>query len=286
MLSGAVVLGAAAGACAAAAVVEIVGDPRARRRRNRRDREPSARLAGVTALLVRLGRRAGAPVAHRELEARIAAAGAPLNLTPPDVMALKGATALAGLLAGLPLFASLPGRLGFATLLCAPAAGFLVPDVVLSRRARRRAERIAQELADVLDLLRVAVEAGLPVGRALAEVGRRAGGDFARELAAAAARMELGSTRAEAFDALVARCPVPAVAGLAAAVSRAERHGAPLAMALEALAVEARADQARRLRDEAARAAPKIQLVVALVLVPAVMLLVGAVLMQSLAPGS
>ncbi|MDQ3675756.1 MAG: hypothetical protein M3401_02980, partial [Actinomycetota bacterium] len=62
------------------------------------------------------------------------------------------------------------------------------------------------------------------------------------------------------------------------------RHGAALAPALEALAVEARADQARRLHDEAARAAPKIQLVVALVLVPAVMLLVGAVLMQSLAP--
>jgi DUF1680 family protein len=49
-----------------------------------------------------------------------------------------------------------------------------------------------------------------------------------------------------------------------------------------ALAAEARAGQARALRDAAARAAPKIQLVVALVLVPAVMLLIGAVLVQGL----
>ncbi|MEA2181697.1 MAG: hypothetical protein QOF69_882, partial [Solirubrobacteraceae bacterium] len=51
-------------------------------------------------------------------------------------------------------------------------------------------------------------------------------------------------------------------------------------------AVQARADQARRLRDDAARAAPKIQLVVALVLVPAVMLLLAAVLVHTLAPST
>ena len=69
---------------------------------------------------------------------------------------------------------------------------------------------------------------------------------------------------------------------LVAAIARSERHGAPLAPALQSLATEARAEQSRRLRDRAARAAPKIQLVVALVLVPAVMLLVAAVLVQGL----
>jgi tight adherence protein C len=143
---------------------------------------------------------------------------------------------------------------------------------------------VRHELADVLDLLRVAVEAGLPVGRALAEVARRCHGLLAAEIGAAAVRMQLGATRGEALDALLARCPVDGVAALAAAIARADRHGAPLAPALAALATEARAEQARRLRDDAARAAPKIQLVVALVLVPAVMLLVAAVLVQTLAP--
>jgi tight adherence protein C len=94
--------------------------------------------------------------------------------------------------------------------------------------------------------------------------------------------MALGATRAEALGALLGRCPVDGVGALAAAIGRSDRHGAPLAPALEALAAEARAQQARELRDGAARAAPKIQLVVALVLVPAVMLLLAAVLVQTL----
>ena len=273
----AVPLAAAAGICAATAIAELAAVPRVARR-------PGGRLGGMTVLLARIARRAGVRGDRRHLQARVHAAGTPLGLTVADVVALEGAGALVGLLLALPLATALPGRLGIALLLCAPAAGFLAPDVALARRARARATRVGHELADVLDLLRVAVEAGLPVGRALAEVGRRCCGLLAHEIGAAAMRMQLGATRAEALDILLARCPGDGVAALAAAIARADRHGAALAPALAALAAEARAEQARRLRDDAARAAPKIQLVVALVLVPAVMLLVAAVLVQTLAP--
>jgi hypothetical protein len=75
---------------------------------------------------------------------------------------------------------------------------------------------------------------------------------------------------------LVVRCPVPAISTLVAALRRADRHGAPLSDTLAAQAAEARAAHARRLHEQAARAAPKIQLVVALMLVPSAMLLVAA----------
>jgi tight adherence protein C len=94
--------------------------------------------------------------------------------------------------------------------------------------------------------------------------------------------MALGEPRDRALGVLLERCPVDGVAALASAIGRSDRHGAPLAPALADLAAEARAQQARELRDGAARAAPKIQLVVALVLVPAVMLLIAAVLVQRL----
>ncbi len=236
----------------------------------------------MTVALAGLARRRAGMLPPADLHARIAAAGDPLGLGPTDVMALKAVGALTGLLLAITLIGSLPGRLGVVAMLCAPAGGFLAPDLLLARRARARAARIGHELADVLDLLRVAVQAGLPIGRALAEVGERCQGVLAGELRAAARRMQLGATRAEAFEQLVARCPADGVATLTAAVTRADRHGAPLAPALEALVTEARAEQARLLRDDGARAAPKIQLVVALVLVPAVMLLVAAVLVQAL----
>ena len=63
---------------------------------------------------------------------------------------------------------------------------------------------------------------------------------------------------------------------------RIEAAGAPLSETLAAQAAEARADRARRIREQAAKAAPKIQLVVALLLVPSVMLLVVAALVAAL----
>ena len=280
-MSVAVLLAVGAGACAAAAIAEWLGAPRRAGRPNAGD-DRRSHLAGMTVLAARIARRAGVRTAPGDLEARIAAAGAPLGLAVGDVVALKGAGAVGALLLAFPLAGALPGRLGVAALLAAPVAGFFAPELALRRLARARENRIAGELADVLDLLRVAVGAGLPVGRAMGEVGRRMTGVLAAELDAAAARMQLGAARAEALRELVARCPAAGVATLAAAIARADRHGARLAPALEALAAEARAEQARGLRDGAARAAPKIQLVVALVLVPAVMLLVAAVLVQVL----
>ena len=289
-MTAAVILAALSGIAAAAALAELLGAPRSaggprggRAASARRSAAlPGGHLGAMTVLLARIARRAGARTAPNDLHARIAAAGAPLGLTASDVMALKAAGALIGGLLALPIATALPGRLGLVAIVSAPAAGFLAPDLALARRARARRAQMSRDVADVLDLLRVAVAAGLPVGRALGEVGSRCSGPLAAELRAAATRLELGATRDEVLAELVARAPIDAVAALTAAVGRADRHGAPLAGSLESIAVAARAEQARALRDEAARAAPKIQLVVALVLVPAVMLIVAAVLVQAL----
>jgi acyl-CoA reductase-like NAD-dependent aldehyde dehydrogenase len=55
-----------------------------------------------------------------------------------------------------------------------------------------------------------------------------------------------------------------------------------LGPALAALALEARADRARLAREAAARAAPKVQLVVAALLVPGAMLLIASALLGAL----
>jgi len=294
---GAMALALAAAVCAAAAIVELAGSgaraaPRGGgpgRADGRRASgaggvdHPGPRLAALLDALVRLGRRLGAPAPPRDLAARLAAAGSPLGLRAGDVMAVKCGGALVAALVVLPLASGLPGRLGPLVVTCAPAAGFLAPDLWLRRRARSRAAQLARELPDVLDLLRVAIEAGLPAGRALAEVGRRRAGLLARELRTTAREMALGASRAQALESLAARCPIEGVVTLVAALQRAERHGTPLAEPLATLAGQARAQRARALLEAAARAAPKIQLAVALLLVPAVMLLVAAALVDPLA---
>ena len=140
---------------------------------------------------------------------------------------------------------------------------------------------MALELPDLLDLLRVALGAGLSLERALAEVARRDRGLLAREWRTAAIEVELGVPRERALAGLAARCPCEGIVPLVRALERGARHGTPLADALAAQAVEARAAHARRLVERAARAAPQIQLVVAVLLVPSVLLLVAAALLAS-----
>jgi tight adherence protein C len=268
----AMVLAIAAAVCAAGALVEMP----ALVRRGRGTRRP------LTGLLAALGARLGLPAPPDDLARRLEAAGAAAGVTVAEVMALKWGAALIAGLAALPTATVLPGRLGLVALLAAPAGAFLAPDAWLVRRTRRRRDAIAAELADVLELLHVASTAGLPPLRALGEVGRRRGGVLAAELERTGARAALGVPRARALTELTGRCPHEGVSALVAAIRRTERHGAPLGPALHALAADARAQQAQRTRERAARAAPKIQLVVALLLVPAVMLLVGASLVAAL----
>lgn len=240
-------------------------------------------VSRAVAVLALLGRRLGVPTPPGDLGSRLAAAGLGSTVRTADAMAVKAGAGAAAALAAAPMLATLPLRLTLVALPAAAAGGFLVPDLWLTRRARRRAACAGLELADVLDLLRVAIAAGLPVGRALSEVGRRREGLVAAELQTVAERLALGVPRAEALAALQRSLPLPAIGLLVAAITRADRHGAPLAPALAALAREARADRARALHEQAARAAPRIQLAVALLLVPAVLLMVAAGLVHGLA---
>lgn len=262
--------------------------------RRRRDASPWPRASAVAsamAALAALGRRL-APAARlavpSDLESRIAAAGlasapGPLRrLDARELMAGKLIAAALGGALGLVSGSAAPGRLGLALSLVGPLAGFLLPDLWLARLARERARRMRRELPGMLDLLRVAVDAGLPLTAALAAVGERARGVLAAEWRTVGREVALGVPLTDSLGELGARAPTGEITTLIAALDRATRHGAPLSETLAAQARDARAARSRRIREEAARAGPKIQLVVALLLVPSVLLLVAAALATAL----
>lgn len=220
-----------------------------------------------------------------DLHARVAAAGTPGGLGAREIMAAKAAAAATGAAVGLALGAAAPGRLGPVVVLFGPAAGFLAPDLWLGRRARARARHARRELPAMLDLLRVTVEAGGSLAASLGAVGERGSGVLAVEWRAVAREVALGVGLAEALEGMSRRLPQPEVGALVSALGRARRHGAPLAGTLEAQARDARFALRRAVQEDAARAGPKIQLVVALMLVPSVLLLVAAALAAALLDG-
>ena len=228
-----------------------------------------------------LARRLAAAVPARlrpplHLATRIEAAGS--DLTPPEFMAIKALAALMAAPLGAALAAAAPGRLGPLALAGAPVAGFLAPDLQLRRRTQARTQQARRDLPALLDLMRVAVDAGMAPAQALGSVGERSDSLLAREWAAAARQIQLGVSLDESLARMTARVPAPELQAFAAALQRATLHGAPLSDTLAAQARDARLARRRRIEEEAAKAAPKIQLVVALLLVPSVLLMVAAAL--------
>jgi tight adherence protein C len=162
-----------------------------------------------------------------------------------------------------------------------PAAGFLGPDGWLEHRARHRLRVLRAGLPDALDLLAVGSAAGRSALAGLTELGEGEG-PLARELAILSAETSCGLSQGNALDSLRRRAPVREVAAMCGVIERSRRYGSPLADQLRDQATSLREVQRRRIEEQAARAAPKIQLAVALLLVPSVLLMIAAGLLANI----
>lgn len=198
---------------------------------------------------------------------------------PP--LAAKLACAAGGALAALAAAPAAPGRIGLLVAVAMPAAGFLAPDALLEREARRRHRRLLASLPDALDLLAIGSAAGRSPAAGFGEIARDGSGPLAEELRIAVVELDCGRPLADALASLRERVPGSEIATLCASIERSRRLGSPLADQLRRQAASLRRDQRRTMEERAARAAPKIQLVVALVLVPSVLLMIAAALIAN-----
>lgn len=215
------------------------------------------------------------------LESRLARAGVADRVSVPALLISKLAGTLIGLCFAMIAAPAAPGRLAWMVALALPAAGFLGPDAWLERRARARLRALRGGLPDALDLLAVGAAAGRSPLSGLVELAAGEG-PLSRELAVLAAETSCGAPQREALEALRGRAPVAEVAAMCGVIERSRRYGSPLADQLREQASALRAVQRRRIEEHAARAAPKIQLAVALLLVPSVLLMIAAGLLANI----
>lgn len=251
-------------------------------------------FAGARELLSAIGGRQSGPLSRFGLRGRSATAALKLGL--PDRLARAGlgsrvplsaiflaklAGAAAGGIAALAAAPAAPGRVALLVAVGMPAAGFVAPDALLEREARRRRRRLLGALPDALDLLAVSATSGRGTAAGFEQIARAGGGPLADELRLTVADLSCGMPVSEALDSLRERVPGNELATLIASVERSRRLGSPLADQLRRQSTALRRDQRRAIEDAAARAAPKIQLVVALILVPSVLLMIAASLIAN-----
>ncbi len=215
------------------------------------------------------------------LPGRLRRAGMDGRITARSVLLAKALTGASGLMFGMTFSALAPGRMGPIVFAGGAVVGFFLPDLLLERAARRRHRRMIASLPDALDLLSVSVATGKSLGAAFTELGFSSRGPLAEELAGAGEDMAWGSGQAAALSALRDRVKGKEIAAFCATLERSRKLGSPLADQLRRQSAGLRQDQRRAIEEEAARAAPKIQLVIALILVPSVLLLIVAALVAN-----
>jgi len=227
------------------------------------------------------GGRAARAALRLGLPDRLSRAGLESRLSLAAVLLAKLAGIALGGLIALAAAPAAPGRLSLLVAIGMPMAGFFAPDALLERQARLRSRRLLAALPDACDLLAVGAASGRSPAAGFAELARTGQGPLAGELGMTVAELSCGQPLSEALGSLRARVPGNEIATLCAAIERSRRFGSPLADQLRRQSSALRRDQRRSVEEHAARAAPKIQLVVALVLVPSVLLMITAALIAN-----
>jgi tight adherence protein C len=240
-------------------------------------------LAAVGARLRVIGLRVPAPpyVGNRPLRSVDGAAFA----NPDDVRAGSLAVfGVAGLAAALTT-GSVPGVVAAAGCL---GFGWAFPDLWFQAAAHTRAEQIERQAPLALDLIASAVTAGIAIDPAMELAAEVSTGPLQEEIQVTLANLRLGHRRHAELTDLAERTSSPSLRRLASALRMSDRLGVPLADVLRRQAARARVEQTRRTHERAARASPRILLVVVFLLVPAavlpVMTALALVAAQSIGP--
>ena len=237
------------------------------------------RERGFGAFLDRLGSlflgttmRAYGPARLRRLEETIRRAGRPDGLTLTVYLRRQAAFVVIGVV-GLVVFL-LVGQPWTGLLLLLLLCGWM--RLWLMSAGRRRQEQIDMELPDFLDVLGVTVTAGLGFRQAVERVCEFHTGPLAEEMRTVLQEMSVGISRRQAFIAMRDRTRSDGVAAFVTALLQAEELGVPLSSALDDIASDVRKEHAQRVRQAAAKAAPKVSLVVTMTIVPGTLILIGS----------
>lgn len=164
--------------------------------------------------------------------------------------------------------------------------GGIVPSYYIMSRARRRQRAIANDLTDIIDLMVVAVEAGVGLHEAIKMVGAdadRQGRPIGAELAQVSRELLAGATLGEALRAWANRTAVEDIKPLVATIIQSEQLGAQLGPALNAASDSLRAKRRLRAEEMAQKATVKILIPLAFLVLPAMMLvIIGPAFIQGL----
>lgn len=226
-------------------------------------------------LMHRLVRLFSGILPHKRLDKlrfRVTQAGYPGGLSATDFVGIKGwSTLFMASLAGLYVFLANVQLTPLAILLLIAfvAIGFMLPDIWLTRQITRRQGELMNALPDALDMLTIAVEAGLSFDQGLGEIVTRWNNELTRELRRVLYEIGLGKARREALDNLSTRTMVPDIQSFVTAINHAEELGASMSRVLAVQSIEMRVRRRQRAQEAANKVPIKMMFPMVFLIFPA-----------------
>jgi tight adherence protein C len=199
--------------------------------------------------------------ARQDLDNRLEMAGRPGNLTPADFGAVRLVCAAIlgalGLLLGLLLTGTLyiVGGLAFGVIF-----GYYLPVLWLKQKVDGRRAQIQKGLPDAMDLLVIAVDAGLGFDAALARVTDKYKNALSDMFAKVLREVSLGRPRLEAMDEMGRQSGVDDLHNFIQAIIQSEQFGTGIGKILRIQADEMRRKRRQRAQEKAAQATLKMML--------------------------
>lgn len=141
------------------------------------------------------------------------------------------------------------------------AVFYLVPDMWLRMKIKKRRERIRKSLPDALDLLVICVEAGLGLDQAMLRVGQEliiSHPDIHQEFMQVNLEQLAGKPRLEAWKSAAERTKIPEFSLFVSMLTQADRFGTPIVRALSRFGDEIRLKRRQRAEEMAAKTKIKI----------------------------
>ncbi len=199
--------------------------------------------------------------ARNDLQNRLNLAGRPGNLGPSEFIAVRYVAAvvlfaiglLLGLLSGNPTFIAVGAAVG-------GILGFFGPLYWLRTKVEQRRSEIQKSLPDAMDLLTIAVEAGLGFDAAMQRVTDKFHNALSDEFATVLQEVRLGRPRLEALDDMGRRTGVEDLHNFVQAVIQSEQMGVGVARILRLQSDEMRRKRRQRAQEKAAQASLKMML--------------------------
>ncbi|MBN1261035.1 MAG: type II secretion system F family protein [Anaerolineae bacterium] len=219
-----------------------------------------------------------------QAEQKLRLAGVLHKMKPAQFFGIRMGTSAAGAVLGFVLASLASDVPAFQRLLIIIGGfvfGFIIPQLMLTSRIRKRQEDVLKSLPDALDLLTICVEAGLGFDASMSKVAEKWENELSLAFARTVQEMQVGKLRREALRDMANSLDVADVTSFVAAIVQADQLGVSMAKVMRIQSEQMRIKRRQRAEEKARQAPVKIMIPLVFFIFPTILIvLLGPAALQ------